>query len=68
MKPSIHFALARSRTDINYRIAAMVQQTAVKPHPNTATIQWSQPQALPDKRAELFTNLLNPFTASENTE
>lgn len=50
-------------------ITEMVQQTAVKPDPDTATIQaapWSQ--ALPDRRAELFTNLLQLFSASENTE
>lgn len=49
----------------------MVQQTAVKPDPNTATVQaaqWSQPQALPDRREELFTNFLDHFTVSEHTE
>lgn len=52
-------------------MTVLVQETAVKPDPNTATVQaaqWSQPQALPDRRAEPFTNLLEHFTASQNTE
>lgn len=41
-------------------ITVMLQEAAVKPDPNTATIQaaqWSQPQALPDVQSFLQTSL-----------